>query len=138
MELPRVLRRRRRNPPTNKIADLQLKNPAFRWNFYSDSARIDPRIQTEDIGNDAIDATRLGMKNLERIMANVVEVASYEDGQDYNEVKVAYRALANQYARELGHVIKYIGAAIYRRELAQAKAKPRCTIATRLINSAKL
>ena len=79
----------------------------------------DPRIQTEDIGNDAIKATRLGMKNLERIMANVVEAASYEDGMTYDEIKVAYGALVSQYAREIGHVAKYVGAATYRRELAQ-------------------
>ncbi len=104
---------------TNKIADRQLTNPEFRWDAYSEAARFDPRIQTEDIGNDAMAATALGMKNLERIMDNLVQAASYEQGQDYNEIKVAYRALANQYARELGHVTRYIGGTIYRRELAQ-------------------
>ena len=106
---------------TNKIADRQLDNPAFRWDAYSDGARFDPRIQTEDIGNDAMAATKLGMKNLERIMANIIDAATYEEGQDYNEVKVAYSALVNQYARELGHVNKYIGGAMYRRELAQGQ-----------------
>lgn len=106
---------------TNKIADRQLENPAFRWDAYSDGARFDPRIQTEDIGNDAIAATKLGMKNLKRIMANVVDAATYEEGQDYNEIKVAYRALVSQYTREIGHVNKYIGGAIYRRELAQGQ-----------------
>lgn len=106
---------------TNKIADRQLENPAFRWDAYSDGARFDPRIQTEDIGNDAIAATKLGMKNLKRIMANVVDAATYEEGQDYNEIKVAYRALVSQFAREIGHVNKYIGGAIYRRELAQGQ-----------------
>lgn len=122
-EFPGNLSAEEEIPLANKIADLQLENPAFRWDAYSDGARFDPRIQTEDIGNDAMAATKLGMKNLERIMANVVEAASYEDGQNYNEVKVAYRALANQYARELGHVTKYIGGAIYRRELAQGQSE---------------
>ncbi len=103
----------------NKIADRQLTNKAFRWDAYSAGARYDPRIQTEDISNDAIEATRLGMKNLERIMANVVDAATYEDGMTYEEVKVAYRALASQFSREIGHVTKYVGSAVYRNELAQ-------------------
>ena len=82
----------------------------------------DPRIQTEDIGNDAMEATRLGMKNLARIMDNLVDAATYEPGQSYDEVKVAYGALASQYARELGHVTKYVGSSIYRRELAQGQS----------------
>ena len=103
----------------NKIADRQLTNKAFRWDSYSAGAAYDPRIQTEDIGNDAIKATSLGMKNLERIMANIVDAATYEDGMTYDEIKVAYGALASQFARELGHVTKYIGSATYHNELAQ-------------------
>ncbi len=110
-------------PLLNAIADRQLTNKAFRWDSYSDGAQYDPRIQTEDIGNDAIAATRLGMKNLERIMANVVSAATYEDGRTYDEVKVAYGALVSQYAREVGHVTKYVGSATYRRELAQGQAE---------------
>lgn len=106
-------------PLLNAIADRQLTNKALRWDSYSDGAAYDPRIQTEDIGNDAMEATRLGMKNLERIMANIVDAASYEDGMTYDEVKVAYGALASQFAREIRHVTKYVGSAVYRRELAQ-------------------
>ncbi|UTW54747.1 zinc-dependent metalloprotease [Kordiimonas sp. SCSIO 12610] len=106
-------------PLLNKIADRQLTNKAFRWDSYSAGAAYDPRIQTEDIGNDAIKATSLGMKNLERIMANIVDAATYEDGMTYDEIKVAYSALASQFARELGHVTKYIGSATYHNELAQ-------------------
>lgn len=107
----------------NKIADRQLDNPAFRWDSYSDAARWDPRIQTEDIGNDALEATRLGMLNLERIMDNLVDAASYEPGQSYEELGVAYGALASQFGRELGHVTKYVGGSVYRRELAQGQSQ---------------
>lgn len=110
-------------PLLNKIADRQLENPELRWDAYSAGSRPDPRIQTEDIGNDAMEATRLGMLNLERIMSNIVDAASYEDGQTYNEIRVAYRALASQFSRELGHVTKYIGSAIYRNELAQGHSE---------------
>ena len=107
----------------NAIADRQLDNPSFRWDSYSDAARWDPRIQTEDLSNDAIEATRLGMLNLSRIMDNLVDAATYEPGQSYEELRVAYGALANQFGRELGHVTKYVGGAVYRRELAQGQSQ---------------
>lgn len=108
-------------PLLNKIADRQLENPAYRWDAYSDAARWDPRIQTEDIGNDAMEATRLGILNLERIMDNLVDAASYEPGQSYDEIGVAYGALAGQFSREIGHVCNHVGGSVYRRELAQGQ-----------------
>jgi len=105
----------------NKIADRQLTDAALRWDAYTPGSRWDPRNQTEDIGNDAMQATALGMKNLERIMNNLVDAASYEPGQTYDEVKVAYRALAGQFARELGHVAKYVGSSMYNNHLAQGQ-----------------
>ena len=61
------------------------------------------------------------MLNLERIMDNLVDAATYEPGQSYEELGVAYGALASQFGRELGHVTKYVGGSIYRRELAQGQ-----------------
>ncbi len=120
-EFPGNLTAEEEIPLLNTIADRQLDNPAFRWDSYSDAAQWDPRIQTEDIGNDAIEATRLGMLNLSRIMDNLVNAATYEPGQSYGELEVAYGALANQFRRELGHVTKYVGGSVYRRELAQGQ-----------------
>ncbi len=120
-EFPGNLSAEEEIPLLNEIADRQLENPAYRWDSYSDAAPWDPRIQTEDIGNDAMEATRLGMLNLARIMDNLVDAATYEPGQSYDELEVAYGALANQFGRELGHVTKYVGGSIYRRELAQGQ-----------------
>lgn len=120
-EFPDDLSAEKEIPFLNEIADRQLDNPAFRWDSYSDAAQWDPRIQTEDLGNDAMEATRLGMLNLERIMDNLVDAASYEPGQSYEELGVAYGALASQFGRELGHVTKYVGGSVYRRELAQGQ-----------------
>jgi hypothetical protein len=122
-EFPGNLSAEEEIPLLNDIADRQLENPAYRWDSYSDGAQWDPRIQTEDIGNDAMEATRLGMLNLARIMDNLVDAASYEPGQSYEEIGVAYRALASQFSRELGHVTKYVGGSIYRRELAQGQSQ---------------
>jgi len=120
-EFPDNLSAEEEIPLLNEIADRQLENPAYRWDSYSDAARWDPRIQTEDLTNDAMEATRLGILNLERIMDNLVEAATYEPGQSYEELGVAYGALASQFGRELGHVTKYVGGSIYRRELAQGQ-----------------
>lgn len=121
-EFPGNLSAEEEIPLLNKIADRQLNDKSVRWDSYSAGAAYDPRIQTEDIGNDAVEASRLGLKNLERIMANLVDAATYEDGRTYNEVQVAYGALVSQYAREIRHVTRYVGSATYRRELAQGQA----------------
>lgn len=122
-EFPGDLSAEEEIPLLNKIAGRQLTDKSVRWDSYSAGAAYDPRIQTEDIGNDAVAATKLGLMNLERIMANIVDAATYEDGRTYDEVKVAYGALVSQYAREIGHVTKYVGSATYRRELAQGQAE---------------
>lgn len=103
----------------NKIADRQLTDKFLRWDSYSDGARFDPRIQTEDIGNDAMQATALGLKNLERIMGNLMDATLFEDGKGYDELANGFRVLLSQYNREIGHVTKYVGGVVYRRELAQ-------------------
>jgi hypothetical protein len=54
-------------------------------------------------------------------MDNLVDAATYEPGQSYEELGVAYSALASQFRRELGHVTKYVGGSVYRRELAQGQ-----------------
>ena len=55
-EFPGNLSAEEEIPLLNDIADRQLENPAYRWDSYSDGAQWDPRIQTEDIGNDAMES----------------------------------------------------------------------------------
>lgn len=103
----------------NKIADRQLDDKRLRWDAYSKGSNLDPRILTEAIGDDPVEATRLGQKNKKRILANLIEATSFEPSKGYDELDDAYRTLVQQHARELGHVAKAVGGVIYRNELTQ-------------------
>ncbi|MGA0232532.1 MAG: zinc-dependent metalloprotease, partial [Saprospiraceae bacterium] len=62
----------------------------------------------EDIGDDAVYASELGIKNLKRILPNLIEW-SYEVGKDYSQLDEMYGALVGQFRRYIGHVGNNIG-----------------------------
>jgi hypothetical protein len=104
----------------SKIADRQLTDKRLRWDAYSKASKLDPRILTEAIGDDPVEATRLGQKNKERILANLIDATSFEPLKGYDELDSAYKTLVQQHARELGHVAKAVGGIMYRNKLTQS------------------
>jgi len=104
----------------SKIADRQLNDDRLRWDAYSKPSLLDPRILTEAIGDDPVEATRLGQKNKKRILANLIDATSFEPIKGYDELDNAYKTVIQQHARELGHVAKAVGGVIYRNELTQS------------------
>jgi len=71
-------------------------------------SKIDPRSQNEDLGNDAMKASELGIANLKRITSNLVEWTE-RDGANYEELEELYRNVVAQWSRYMGHVTKNIG-----------------------------
>lgn len=69
---------------------------------------IDPSSQTEDVGDDAIESSTLGVKNLKRILPNLIEWTA-RDGEDYDELEELYKQVAGQFRRYIGHVGNNIG-----------------------------
>ncbi len=69
---------------------------------------VDPSAQTEDIGSDPIAASDLGVKNLQRILPNLIEWSERE-GEDYDDLAELYRNVAGQFRRYLGHVGNNVG-----------------------------
>ncbi|MEW6990564.1 zinc-dependent metalloprotease [Colwelliaceae bacterium 6441] len=102
------------------IADRQLDDDRLRWDAYSKPSYLDPRILTEAIGDDPVEATRLGQKNKKRILANLINATSFEKNKGYDELDNAYKTVIQQHARELGHVAKAVGGVMYRNELTQS------------------
>ena len=76
--------------------------------FGTESSPYDPRYQTEDIGDNAMRASEYGIKNLKRILPNLI-TWSKEDGESYAELDELYGALTAQFRRYLGHVTKNVG-----------------------------
>ncbi len=69
---------------------------------------IDPRSQTEDLGNNAMKASTYGVANLKRIIPNLITWTS-ENGKDYNDLEELYKEVLGQWNRYNGHVKSNIG-----------------------------
>ncbi|WP_419869747.1 zinc-dependent metalloprotease [Chryseobacterium sp. CT-SW4] len=83
-----------------------LKNERL-W-FGTESNPLDPRSQSEQVGDNAMIASRYGIKNLQRIVDNL-EKWTYTPNEDYENLGMMYDQVVLQFKRYLGHVSKYIG-----------------------------
>ncbi|MGM0587809.1 MAG: zinc-dependent metalloprotease [Bacteroidota bacterium] len=70
--------------------------------------QIDPRSQREDLSDDAVEASELGIENLKRILTNL-EDWTYEENEFYGEMSEIYNSLVGQYNLYIGHVARNIG-----------------------------
>ena len=76
--------------------------------FGAESDINDPREQNEDLGDNAMKASAYGIKNLKRIVPNLVEWTKMPN-EGYDNTKKMYTEVVNQFGRYLGHVTKNIG-----------------------------
>lgn len=72
--------------------------------FYGKQGSIDPRSQSEDLGNDAMKASSYGIENLKRILPNI-EKWTYEPGKDLEDANDMYYEVIRQYRRYVNHVL---------------------------------
>ncbi|TKC56166.1 DUF5117 domain-containing protein [Pedobacter hiemivivus] len=79
--------------------------------FGTESDSNDPRNQSEDIGDNAMVASAYGIKNLKRILPNIL-TWSKEPNESYQNAKTLYSEVVGQYGRYMGHVVKNV-AGIY-------------------------
>lgn len=71
---------------------------------------VDPRAQNEDLGDDAIRSSLLGIENLKRIIPQILQwTTTGERGQTYEEASRLYYAVINQWNNYLYHVLANIG-----------------------------
>jgi len=70
--------------------------------------QVDPRSQREDLTNDAVEASRLGIENLKRIIPNLVSWTR-EDGENYETLEELYGSVLAQWSRYMGHVGRHVG-----------------------------
>lgn len=89
-------------------AKVQDQKPHLRFST-SDSLGSDPGENTEAVGDaDAVEATRLGVKNLQKIMSYLLETGT-KDGEDWKDLDRLYGRVLGQWSREMGHVTQLIG-----------------------------
>lgn len=94
----------------DSIAARQVKDPMLRFGG-GEGFGSDPSAQTEDLGADAVEATRLGMLNLKRIMGYILK-ATTKHGEPYDDLKMMYDRVWGQFGTEMGHVVSAVGGTV--------------------------
>lgn len=93
----------------NKWTIARLQDKKY-W-FGTETNPDDPRSQNEDLGDNAMKASAYGLKNLQRIMPNLM-AWTREENEGYSNLSELYNEVVGQYFRYMGHVAKNI-AGIY-------------------------
>ena len=89
---------------------------------------LDPTAQTEDLGDDSMNASELGIKNLQRIVPNLIKWTEAE-GKDFDDLQELYGQVFGQFRRYMGHVTANIGG-VYENYKTYDEAEPIYTHAT--------
>jgi len=89
---------------------------AHRGNQYKyseeQSARsaVDPRAQSEDLGNDAVRSSLLGIKNLKIVMQNIIPwTTNGKRDQTYEDASKLYLGVVSQWTNYMYHVMANVG-----------------------------
>ena len=93
-----------------RLQQLVLANrddPAM-WYGATNYSQLDPRIQNEDLGDDAVYASQLGLANLKRIVPQLQGWVN-EPGENYDTLEELFNNVVSQWGRYLGHVSRSVG-----------------------------
>lgn len=94
-------------PHMNKWIIKKLKEDK-RYTFGTESDRDDPRNQNEDLGDDAMLASTYGIKNLKRVMPEIMNW-TYEPNAGYEKASALYSNVVGQFYLYMGHVATNVG-----------------------------
>ncbi|CAN5736600.1 zinc-dependent metalloprotease [soil metagenome] len=83
-------------------------DPVYRFGRQRGGLPIDPRIQTEDIGDDAVRAGTHGIANLRRVIPNLIAWTS-TPGQGYDDLGELYGEAVSHYNRMIAHAVANVG-----------------------------
>jgi hypothetical protein len=98
-------------------ASRQIKEPFLRFGGEDGPTTVDPTVLTENIGNDPVEATRLGLKNVDKVLDHMI-AATTEKGEDYELLAEAYQEVLGHRARWYSAVAKQVGGLVESRTLA--------------------
>jgi hypothetical protein len=96
-------------PTLDAWAREQDQTPWYRFST-AQAGGSDPFNQTEAVGDaDAIQATTLGLKNLQRVADMLLEATTTQPGEPYRELTDVYGQLVAQWTLEMNHVASLVG-----------------------------
>ncbi len=97
-------------------ASKQIDNPFLRFGGEDGPAQVDPSVLTENIGSDAVLATGLGLKNVDRALEYLI-AATTEKGEDYSLLEEVYGEILSHRGRWFNAVAKQVGGVMEYRTL---------------------
>ncbi|RFZ90929.1 DUF5117 domain-containing protein [Mucilaginibacter conchicola] len=89
----------------------------------SKDLKFDPRAQVDDMGDDPIQASLLGINNLKKVLPYLPKW-TLEDGRSTQNLSEVYEAAKAQYLKYMAHVLKYTSGATYRNNIAEGQKAP--------------
>jgi hypothetical protein len=100
----------------DKWAARQMEEPWLRFGGEDGPATVDPTVKTENIGSDPIQATALGLKNLDRV-ADLLVTATTRLGEDDTLLKETYATILSHRANWFRAVAMNVGGVVETRSL---------------------
>jgi len=93
----------------NRWANEQDSKPQYRFST-AQAGGSDPGDNTEAVGDiDAVAATGLGLKNLQRVADMLLTATTTKQGEPYDELTEVYGRLVGQWTTEMNHVTQLVG-----------------------------
>lgn len=92
------------------IATRVDNDPKLYFGYETDE--FNPKAQSEDLGDNAMQANRYGIENLKRIAKSLVSWTT-KGNENYDDLAEMYPELIAQYKRYLFHVATYIGGQVH-------------------------
>lgn len=100
----------------DKSAARQVDEPWLRFGGEDGPAQVDPTVKTENIGDDPLEATAMGLKNLDRV-TDLLVPATERLGEDETLLKDTYGSLMSHRANWFRSVITMVGGVVETRFL---------------------
>lgn len=95
-------------------------DPMYR---FGDPSQTDPGSQTEDLSNDGVRASELGIANLKRILPQLRDWTR-EPGADHTQLRELYNQVIVQWGRYMGHVTTIVGGMDWTRRASDQSPAP--------------
>lgn len=96
------------------IASRVEEDPYLRWIGDSERDAIDPTVLTSNVGLERVEATRLGLENLKRVLARLPESAIGDGGPaGLERVAHAYQAILGQWTSMVSSVPRLLGGVVH-------------------------
>lgn len=110
--LPEAARPEDERPTLDRWIRERADDPRYRFGPQQGGLPVDPRTQTEDLGDDAVRASGYGIANLKRVVPSLVAWTT-TPGEDYGDLSELYGELLGIWNLYVGHVLTLVGGVQY-------------------------